>query len=202
MEAGKIALTLERGVFLPPPLVAVALDVVPSPRKEPGVTIVDARGVAAGTQSLDAVEKEVFAAVAVLVTEDPKTILLHSLSDLLLCVGKREALRFVQRLASETRATVVCVVHEALHSDRDLAFWRDLADYEYSTDALGKLKQHSLKKQAVQFKRADLEPLAATAVSEGSSAAVSVVQRSSSGALVTNAEDFEDEDDPDDDLDL
>ena len=198
MEIGTIALTLERGVLLPPPLVVVALDILPSPRKEPGVEIVDARGVAAGTQSLDTVEKEVFAAAAAVATEDPKTILLHSLSDLLLCVGKRETLRFVQRLASETRATVVCVVHETLHSDRDLAFWKDLADYEYSTDALGKLKQHSLKKQAVQFKqKVDLDPVAADGPS---AAAVSVVQRS--GALVTNAEDFEDEDDPDDDLDL
>ena len=213
-------------------VVGVALDVLPQDlaNAAPGVAVVDARGVAAGTQTLDEIE----AAIADQVSraDGGGVVLLHSLSDVILCAGKSEALRFIRRLASRITTTaatataataataakatagdwtLVCVVHEALHSDRDVNFWKDAADYIYSTDALtGVTKQHAAKKNAVSFKPA------ASATGSAKSTANAVPAPApppppptssfgSSNAVInsSNPEDFEDEDDdPDDDLDL
>ena len=206
-------------------VVGVALDVLPQDlaNAAPGVAVVDARGVAAGTQTLDEIE-------AAIVDQMSRAggggvVLLHSLSDVILCAGKSEALRFIRRLASRITTTtaataakatagdwtLVCVVHEALHSDRDVNFWKDAADYIYSTDVLtGVTKQHAAKKNAVSFK------LAASATGSAKSTASAAPAPApppppptssfgSSNAVInsSNPEDFEDEDDdPDDDLDL
>jgi len=225
-------------------VVCIALDVLPRDLALPRarVVVVEALGVTAGTQTLEQVEARVYEECrvtssgseselgAVKVKAKNSAVVVHSLSELSLCFGKNETLRFLRRLAKGIADvscehhfpavwTIVGVVHEPLHCERDLHFWRDYADFIYSADPLtGITKPHAAKKNAVHFKAA-LGPGAGAGAGAGAAGGESGGQgpsaspsnasgniRLGSNAVVvnsTNPEDYEDDDDdPDDDLDL
>ena len=219
-------------------VVCIALDVLPRDLALPRarVVVVEALGVAAGTQTLEQVETRVYeecrvsGSDAVKVKAKNSAVVVHSLSELSLCFGKNETLRFLRRLAkglanasSEHHSpavwTIVGVVHEPLHCERDLHFWRDYADFIYSADPLtGITKPHAAKKPAVHFKTALGGASAGGFAGGGESGGqgpspspspsnASGITRLGNNTVVvnsTNPEDYEDDDDddPDDDLDL
>lgn len=205
-------------------IVCAALDVLPgdlqslsqSLQHQQDFHIINALGVAAGTQLLETIHTDICTQFSFTKTRKSdsekninRAVVLHSLSDLILTIGRNETVRFLRKLAHSANneininTTIVCVLHEALHEEREKNFWRDFADQTWSTDIVtGAVKQHSAKKIGIQFRQSKARSKEVESEVTGSEG-----ERAGAGGVIvashtTNPEDFEDEDDPDDDLDL
>lgn len=187
-------------------VVFLALDMLPRDIAGHGLRAINGLGLAAGTQSLESVTMEAADALQ----QGGTVLLLHSLSDLILSCGRNEALMVLNRLgaASSSLKSIVCVLHESLHDAKEINFWIDFADCIWSWDAHGGvLKSISTRQQGVKFKQhkrlSGSDDPDAKADAQTLHPVVVPAHKLSTASFQQQVDDFDDnEDNPDDDLDL